>query len=506
MIMKRMQKKQIHILLITSVMILLIILLFPVGNKLLATMLDQAFPSTHIYSYSLPHHLKVEDTSTLQKPQAVPILMYHGVIVERENLGPNTSRKAFIAQMEMLKEKGYQTISVKEYDLFRQGIFELPPKPIIITFDDGRNDSYYTVDNILEKLGFKATIFVATIRANTNDPFYLTWEQLKILQSSGRWEIEAHGRRSHEAVTIDQDGTVGRYYTSRIFTEGKGLESVQEYKKRVEQDYRDGVADIKEHLGLDASYFAVPLSNYGIFENANYPDAYIFNEELTKRFFKLAFIETGSFESYYNYRDSKPYRLIRLEVKNMDAEALAQSLDHFAAKPTELTFPSTDGMQSFLKNTQLLYGNLETNKDAIILSSSTSAPSARILFGDRGWKNYRIQANIIREKGRSVSMLIYYRDEDNCISLTLGEKTLFLVERVDGKNRELASYYPFEKEGVLGISLAVKDKQVSATVDRISLAEKIPIKLARGAVGLSVWDPKSARSSMTKLEVASLYK
>lgn len=310
-------------------MTLTVILLYPTGVGMMNAMRSYSY----VYGYSLPRDLVVEDVSTVSSAHAVPILMYHGV-VDNGLLGANTMRANFIAQMEMLKRKGYTTISIREYDLFREGKFTLPAKPVIITFDDGRKDSFYTVDRILEKLGFKAAIFVATVKANEQDPFYLGWDTLAHMWSTGRWEIEAHGRNSHDDILINEEGVYGTYLTSRMYASLAGLESVEEYKKRIEKDYINGIMDIKTHLGIDARYFAVPLNDYGDHETSNYGGSYAFNEELTRRFFRLAFVQAQqldgvALESFYNDSNSDPYTLKRLEVGNMNSENLAKELERF---------------------------------------------------------------------------------------------------------------------------------------------------------------------------------
>lgn len=486
-------------------MTFVVVLLYPTANKLLLSVRSQSYSSRdslHIYPYSLPTTLAREDVSAMPAAEAVSILMYHGVIADGD-IKTNTDRKTFISHMELLKQKGYETISIKEYDLFREGKFTLPKKPIIITFDDGRKDSFYTVDEILEKLGFKATIFVATIKANEKEPFYLTWDELAAMKATGRWEIEAHGRRSHDKILIDEKGTLGRYYTSRMYISEKGLESVEEYKKRVEEDYSNGIADIKEHLGIDARYFAVPFSNYGILENVNYENAYSFNQELTRRFFKLAFLEIEIFESFYNYQDSNPHELKRFEINNISADDLFKSLERFSPKTPDLAFSYAEGTELFLKNAQLLYGKLETEK-GITLVSSTTTPSVRMLFGDKRWKNYSVKTRIVREKGHSASLLVYYTDEDNFMRLDWGEKQLSLIERADGKERELVSYYPWEKRGEVEIFLRVRNGMVSAYFSGIVLTHGLPTKLSRGAAGFGVWDPHAAQSTMRKLKIVSL--
>ncbi|MDD2673051.1 MAG: polysaccharide deacetylase family protein [Syntrophales bacterium] len=500
------KNRKIHILIAAVLMILAVILLYPFGVNVLKAV--QNYPKRnsgpYVYPYSLPKNMAIQVTSFLPPAKAVPILMYHGVIVNKEPQD-NTSRENFISQMEMLKQKGYETISVKEYDLFRQGKFVLPPKPVIITFDDGRKDSFYTVDEVLKKLGFKATIFVATIKANENDPFFLSWDELNKMQAIGRWEIEAHGRRSHDEIIIDENGATGRYYTSRIYIPGKGLESIEDYKKRVQDDYAGCIADIKDHLGIDAQYFAVPLSDYGTAEYSNYQDALKFNQELTMRFFKLSFLEINDFESFYNYKDTDPYHLIRMEVKDISSDDLLKSLELFSLKkPDSFVFSETKGIEQFFKNIQLLYGAVNIDK-GVVLSSSANVPSARMVFGDREWENYSVFARIARNKGRSVSLVVCYNDEDNLIFLDWGEKTLRLVQRIGGKERDLASYYPWEKTGEVEILVQVRKGYINAYFSGITLAEWMPIKLLRGSAGFGVWDSNTvAQSTIKELKVKSL--
>lgn len=496
-----------YLLFFVELIALVVVLLYPLGNEVLLSVRGNGKILGGPILYSLPKDLAIEDISKIPPAEAVPILMYHGVIVGEQNIGANTSRENFIGQMEMLKQKGYQTISANEYYLFRQGKFVLPSKPIIITFDDGRKDSFYTTDEVLKELGFKATIFLATIKADENekDPFFLNWDQVREMQATGRWEIEAHGRRSHQDIEIDEKGTIGTYLTSFIYTHGKGPETANEYEKRVEADYVNGISDIKKHLGRDPYFYAIPLNSYGDSAVSNNKNALAFNEDITKRYFKLAFVQAEklngkTLESFYNYHDSNPYRLKRLEVENMNPEDLFLALQHFSPTKPALIFPDTNGTKSFLLNTQLLYGKLSMGKE-ITLSSDEGVPSARMIMGDRGWKNYTIKTRIKRETGRSASLYIYYTDENNYIALDWSEKSLSLIERRDEKERKIASYYPLERSGDVEVSIGVYNGRISVYFGGVTLAQKLPVRVSRGAAGFGVWDPAGARLTIKKIAI-----
>ncbi|MNU60151.1 Poly-beta-1,6-N-acetyl-D-glucosamine N-deacetylase precursor [compost metagenome] len=122
-------------------------------------------------------------------PSPVPILLYHSVSGDKSNpLMIEPTR--FEEQMNYLKNEGYHTITFKE---LQEGWYNgraLPPKPIIITFDDGYEDNYTAAYPILLKTGMKATIFAVT--GSIGSPGRLTWNQLHTMESSGLIDTQSH--------------------------------------------------------------------------------------------------------------------------------------------------------------------------------------------------------------------------------------------------------------------------------------------------------------------------
>ncbi|OLN32285.1 polysaccharide deacetylase family protein [Desulfosporosinus metallidurans] len=148
-------------------------------------------PSTINSSYEI---LPEESANNRSKPvsaaehQAVPILYYHSVMLEVGNeirMPPDQ----FEAQMAYLKDKGYQSVSLDQLYQAQYRGGTLPPKPFVITFDDGYADNYTTAFPILKKYGFTATIFMVSSYINGED--FMSWPQLKELAANG-WDIEGH--------------------------------------------------------------------------------------------------------------------------------------------------------------------------------------------------------------------------------------------------------------------------------------------------------------------------
>ncbi|MBZ0299684.1 MAG: polysaccharide deacetylase family protein [Anaerolineae bacterium] len=134
----------------------------------------------------------------------VPILMYHYVSPLPAD-ADDTRRDltippdVFAAHLQYLTDEGYHTISLYQlYDALMQGT-TLPPKPVILTFDDGYLDHYTSVFPALQKYGFTGTFFVITGRADAGDPAYLSWAQIDAMAQAGM-SMEAH-TKSH--LTLD---------------------------------------------------------------------------------------------------------------------------------------------------------------------------------------------------------------------------------------------------------------------------------------------------------------
>jgi peptidoglycan/xylan/chitin deacetylase (PgdA/CDA1 family) len=122
----------------------------------------------------------------------IPILMYHAV---EDHPGGNLpaserlyvlSRESFLAQMQYLAEHGFQTLLLTELDEEKT----IPPKSIVLTFDDGHSSNYSIALPILRNFGFRAEFFITT--AWIGEPDFLTIEQIKGLYVQGM-AVGSHG-------------------------------------------------------------------------------------------------------------------------------------------------------------------------------------------------------------------------------------------------------------------------------------------------------------------------
>jgi len=193
-------------------------------------------------------------TANLKKE--IPILCYHNI----RDFKPNDTEfaktytvtpAAFANQMQALSKEGYHTISPDQLYNYEVNNKPLPPKPIMITFDDTHEEHYKIAAVEMEKYNFKGVFFIMTV--SINRPNYMSSQQIKDLSNRGH-SIGAHTWDHHRLTK---------------YTPTDWDLQLSKPKKRLE-----------EITGKSINYFAYP---YGLWDKKSIT-------ELKKRAYKMAFI------------------------------------------------------------------------------------------------------------------------------------------------------------------------------------------------------------------------
>ena len=94
----------------------------------------------------------------------LPVLLYHRVGPVRTGGHPEltVAPKKFESQLRVLARQGFKGISASSWLATLTDGAPLPPRPIMLTFDDGYSDLAHQALPALQRLGWSATVFVAT--------------------------------------------------------------------------------------------------------------------------------------------------------------------------------------------------------------------------------------------------------------------------------------------------------------------------------------------------------
>ncbi len=153
----------------------------------------------------------VADGRTERVAGEVPVLMYHSI-----GIGATRGFKRFVvdpgefaAQMDYLDAAGYRVVTAADLAGSRSG-HPLPPRPVVLTFDDAYTDFYSAALPVLRGHGFRATLYVptayvgGTARFNKKDGeenrAVLSWGDLRDVATEGV-EVAAH---SHTHPQLDR--------------------------------------------------------------------------------------------------------------------------------------------------------------------------------------------------------------------------------------------------------------------------------------------------------------
>jgi peptidoglycan/xylan/chitin deacetylase (PgdA/CDA1 family) len=199
---------------------------------------------------------------------AIPVLLYHGIgpasdFANEEDAAYGVDRDDFAKQMTMIRHAGYETVDLATFvDFVRGRKVDLPPRPLLLTFDDARADSWAGADAILEELGLEAVMFVDVGRVDDGDAEYLTWDELRTVQSSGRWQLQLHSGHGHQQIRYGPgDDDYGPFYAYEDEDEDEGFDG---WRERVRSDIEWGQDLLADHVRTFRPLaFAPPYGNYG---------------------------------------------------------------------------------------------------------------------------------------------------------------------------------------------------------------------------------------------------
>lgn len=103
----------------------------------------------------------------------------------------------FAAQLKLIADEGYQSVTVDQIADYLDGAADLPEKAVCFTFDDGAETNLTVSKPMLDEHGFVGNVFL--IADSVGAEGKLSWEQVAELAAAG-WGVGSH-TASHEYLT-----------------------------------------------------------------------------------------------------------------------------------------------------------------------------------------------------------------------------------------------------------------------------------------------------------------
>jgi len=179
--------------------------------------------------------------------------MYHyisappaGADVYRKDLSVSPER--FESHLKYLLDSGYQVVTLDDLLYALTQGRPLPPKPVILTFDDGYEDNYRNAFPLLQKYGLIGHFFVISDFVNAGRPGFMTWEQIEEMAAGGQ-RFGSHSR--------DHPNLAGKPVDYLVWQALGGQEAIQ------------------EHLGYHPRWVSYPSGGYdrqvmAVYRSADY--------------------------------------------------------------------------------------------------------------------------------------------------------------------------------------------------------------------------------------------
>jgi poly-beta-1,6-N-acetyl-D-glucosamine N-deacetylase len=184
----------------------------------------------------------------------VPTIMYHDIVPQKKVFFDVTPQE-FESQLQTIQRKGLTPVSADDLLTHLRTGLPLPPKPIVLTFDDGYLGHYTYVYPLLKKYGYPAlfSIYTDKLDKKIGRPG-LSWDQLKEMAANPLVSVAAHSVTHPKDLTrlSDRQLKAEIQNSKRILTDRLGTEI--QYFTYPEGNYDPRVAAVAKKVGYWAAF------------------------------------------------------------------------------------------------------------------------------------------------------------------------------------------------------------------------------------------------------------
>lgn len=181
---------------------------------------------------------------------------------------------AFAAQMDWLMAHGHHFVSVDQVLAAAAGRRPLPPKPVLLSFDDGYRSVWTAAFPVLKRLHAPAVLGLVGRWLEPNGGMVdfgdgriqrdrlLSWAELRAMVASGLVEVANHSWDLHHGISGNPQGNSMPAATTRRWDARHGYEDEAAYRRRLSADLERDSALLQRQLGRRPRVVVWPYGRY----------------------------------------------------------------------------------------------------------------------------------------------------------------------------------------------------------------------------------------------------
>lgn len=190
----------------------------------------------------------------------IPVICYHSI--NKDPSGKSSiiiSPEKFRQHLQAIKDNGYTTLTMAQFDDYILGDKPIPEKSVLLTFDDGYMDNYTNAFPILKEFNMNATIFV--ISSYLDGKEYLSPSAVREMSDYGI-DIESHTVSHLRLSELSYEQQLNELKNSKEALEkltGKPVISIAYPEGKYNEDTTKAVSEAGYAMGftIDRGYVGV---------------------------------------------------------------------------------------------------------------------------------------------------------------------------------------------------------------------------------------------------------
>ncbi|WAR46868.1 poly-beta-1,6-N-acetyl-D-glucosamine N-deacetylase PgaB [Methylomonas rapida] len=199
------------------------------------------------------------------------VLNYHDILEEEEKVPPfdriAVNKQHLDEHFAWLKKNNYHVIGIQSLLDAMSGEKPLPPKAVILTFDDGYLSFYTRALPLLKKYHYPATLAVVGSWLEGKNTAgvkpLMSPEQIREAMATGLVEIASHSYDLHHGIAANPQGNELSAVTGRLYSsEYEEYEKDEDYRKRIFQAVEKSADQLFQLLGVRPRVMVWPYGEY----------------------------------------------------------------------------------------------------------------------------------------------------------------------------------------------------------------------------------------------------